>query len=1020
MLSEDAKGVETATSYRIVSIAGNYDGIDCKDLKIVAEGPDKNQVEMNVELGEKFFEASNMDPVWFQNFEVRGFEPSRPKFANVDEIIGIPLSEARVEGIKTKTLDRWRSKISSCSELLNDVFYFPDKETATLFVSSWIADGARVILRGVPGTGKTTLIEAASLLFMGDYGRYHDAQMYFRNMFLREHPNERCSCDRGVVEGVPFKDCCGKTGFGWYKVGDKAQTKFGAKEYLNMYRKHWARCPKCNRPATLNDVVATRPARNTGALVHYFLCRNPNCPGRDEPFLVRLKDQIGKIIGDNVDVKPDVAKEWGYDDNKDRFKDEESAERYVLYLRDVVDPEGDKKVCESPQDYDIIEDTGLSMTIKNKATGKEFTWEGRTFYQVEDASSPRGWVVRRYSFSEGFYFQRENYEPLLGVAKITPKKRPEEIFYYTEIEKEVVSVDQGSVKARERFVMPPKARPIVKANVKFFNEANRCKPEVQDEVLGLLEEGEVEYKGVSFYSNSPFIAFFDLNPHKEQKETVLDWAFYDRLDLEVVLPTINFGNKVEILTGEGLNIRQVIFEQIMSDYCLACGELIFRGEKKCPSCGRAEIAKGIEPLLITELDSIRKRVKEDVTVSDEAYFALSIFSDLYGRCYYRYATDHPVMKMRAEERGSKAASEDPFVDISTVQWWNEWKSGEVKGVDVKESMTAAKRGGQNKEKLFMWCEGGGIERPLGFRVCGSLLKIAKARAWFEVMRTKIRTGPRASAPVPECLPRMEAIMTTKDELIAMKNARIEELKRMGWDPRSIRQEIQKMKPQTFYRWLECPHCGREIPANPATGNPYGKDERYTCPCDYSFYPYFQVRLQPEDIVQVFPYVASMRFCADYYGNFIPNEVVQRYPNVVDWLKDEVGRLWKDKEWSGARGIINMVTEHFNEAYNTCARATLSPSERERLATGQMSAEALEKAASNYPFFGQAVAFVAAQCGEKGFAPRWHGEQVEETKKVAGQEKVVKEFGLPGTTKAGRWKNAWDLPMTKRKKKKKGK
>jgi predicted RNA-binding Zn-ribbon protein involved in translation (DUF1610 family) len=991
------------TDLKISAILGK--GSDDKYSRVRIEVMTESVKEpyyVEFEVGQPVFREDRMSPELFKFYGERYFVT--PTLENVFSIVGIPLGEKPRTQPKEQ-LAVWRRKTQTCSDLLNRIFLFPDTETATMFVSSWFADGAKVILQGVPGTGKTTLIESSTQLFLCDKYRYEDAKFYYRNNFVPEK------------EMDPKK-----RGFAYYKIGDKAQKPFTVTHYLNMYRKHWARCDQCSRPATLKDVVAPTITER-GMQKHWFRCENPNCPGRVMPFSRKAGEVVRGFIGQEI-IPTEEKDLVGWDAVKKGFAAEEQAERFMLdyksrsagrpkstcdkcakdYEEWEVSAEDwaflpaehlNEKLCE-PCYRDILTKAGRDVSaIKIIPVSHDYLW-------VEDTTT--GWHVKFCSHATGYIFGLENFEPLLGIAKITPKKRPEEIFYYTEIEKEISA-------GKERFLMPPKARPIVKANVKFFNEFNRSKPEVQDEVLSLLEEGEVEYKGESFYSNTPFVAFFDLNPHKEQRETVLDWAFYDRLDCQLVMPSMNFGNKLEILTTR-VNLRQAVFEKLMTDTCIVCGAPVLRDDEKCDECGSTEIRRGVEPIFIDELDAIRREIRDSVGVTEDALFALAIITDLYGRSYYRYTVDNPVMKLRKKEFGITTDKlVNPFIDISTVQWWSRVKKGDGKGIDVD---TSGKKATEGKGRLFMMTTGGGLERPLGFRVCLSILKMAKARAWFLTMTEQIKVGDRAKDPdLSKRLPEMVKEELSDAEVRKLRMAKRKALERKKVDPATIFAEVAKIKKgRVHYRFLECPNCGEKV-STTADPEQVKGNKQYTCgKCKYPFYMVFAVSLTPEDIIAVFPYCASMRFCADYEGGFIPDEVWKRYPNVTDWLKDEVSGLWEDGDF---RAMVKTAKESFDSAFATCARTDISAKKRSQEALKNLEGLIAAKA-EDYPFFYQGIEYTLSACGEKGFAERWpaapKGEQWVPSTATAvpgGPPPDEKgEFGI-GRDKVTRRKQSWDIP-----------
>ena len=87
----------------------------------------------------------------------------------------------------------------------------------------------------------------------------------------------------------------------------------------------------------------------------------------------------------------------------------------------------------------------------------------------------------------------------------------------------------------------PVPRPIVTQPVKFFNEANRSKPGMEDAILGLIAERKVEYRGKEFDSPN-FVAWMDTNPHQKGN----DLAFTDRIDMEILFKSVSMGGRYNI------------------------------------------------------------------------------------------------------------------------------------------------------------------------------------------------------------------------------------------------------------------------------------------------------------------------------------------------------------------------------------------------------------------------------------------------------------------------------------------
>ena len=62
------------------------------------------------------------------------------------------------------------TKIRSMMKYLNEVFGFDDRRHLEAFMSAWLMQDSTCRLSGIPGTGKTTVIESAAILLCNSYG----------------------------------------------------------------------------------------------------------------------------------------------------------------------------------------------------------------------------------------------------------------------------------------------------------------------------------------------------------------------------------------------------------------------------------------------------------------------------------------------------------------------------------------------------------------------------------------------------------------------------------------------------------------------------------------------------------------------------------------------------------------------------------------------------------------------------------------------------------------------------------
>ena len=125
----------------------------------------------------------------------------------------------------------------------------------------------------------------------------------------------------------------------------------------------------------------------------------------------------------------------------------------------------------------------------------------------------------------------------IGMAKVDKDKRAEQLLYGVDITSENEPFGM-------QYRFQPFPRPIVTQPIKFFNEVNRSQASVEDAILGLIAEGEVEYRGEVFKS-PPYTAFMDTNPHVGGN----DLAFTDRIDMELLFPSALLDQRYKILKG---------------------------------------------------------------------------------------------------------------------------------------------------------------------------------------------------------------------------------------------------------------------------------------------------------------------------------------------------------------------------------------------------------------------------------------------------------------------------------------
>ncbi len=130
----------------------------------------------------------------------------------------------------------------------------------------------------------------------------------------------------------------------------------------------------------------------------------------------------------------------------------------------------------------------------------------------------------------------------LGIIKCDPDKKPHETLYGTDVAAETkYNYDAGGnvESTREEFVFDPEALAFVTRPIKFANEIALSSKALQDALLGLFQEGEIEYRGKVFKTEKPYIVLLDQNPlhllGMGAKE--VSPALTDRIDILINIPT---------------------------------------------------------------------------------------------------------------------------------------------------------------------------------------------------------------------------------------------------------------------------------------------------------------------------------------------------------------------------------------------------------------------------------------------------------------------------------------------------
>jgi len=400
------------------------------------------------------------------------------------------LRDKDMEGGREQQIDNLR-KIRKHMDSLSRVFGFDDPNQLEAFFCAWLMKDSTCRLTGIPGTGKTTVINSAATLLSNSYG-YYEGRRYYAAKKIEESS-----------WGEPHIPIL-------FPAGQSYDVNYGDKDYQGERRlwEHW----RFSDWSVYSDY--------SGSYVYdfRFLQRNSDAQYQKLPM-------TPEAFADLLFAKPAA-------DGSIR------AEPVSVKTIENLFREGSKKAP-----ADIIKDkNGNAHYLKGALMTDSGANEGFVF---------RNFLLEHFydsrldDESNGLSLISDEMLNECGVAKIDYDKRAEEILYGIEIrqitEKQIVAGKEQTVAA---YQFDPTPRKVVTQPIKFFNEANRSGSGVEDAILGLIAEKTVEYRGQTFKSPS-FVAWMDTNPHQKGN----DLAFVDRIDMELYFGTLTLGGRFNTLAA---------------------------------------------------------------------------------------------------------------------------------------------------------------------------------------------------------------------------------------------------------------------------------------------------------------------------------------------------------------------------------------------------------------------------------------------------------------------------------------
>ena len=344
-------------------------------------------------------------------------------------------------------------EVRKITKSLSDVFGFDDPRQLETFMAAWLMKDSTCRLSGIPGTGKTTVIESAALLLANSYG-YNGSQT------------------RYVANNV-----------GQIRMYEYGQTY---EVYLNREdatRRDWDAW-------RFSDWKANSDISGAYTYGMEFLLREGKKPMTPEDFFKALFNCEVKMTMNANDELVGLETRPILVDGKTKTTsgDIRSGKFAALYSVDY------SEIITDGKSYDTDAGKNEGMTFRKYLMDN--------FYDSRlDMGGQGTKSIQSEMLSE------------IGVAKIDYDKRADEVLYGMEIQ-QISDVDKATGKTISAYAFDPVPRPVVTQPIKFFNEANRSQSGVEDAILGLIAEKTVEYRGATFDSPS-FVAWMDTNPHQK-------------------------------------------------------------------------------------------------------------------------------------------------------------------------------------------------------------------------------------------------------------------------------------------------------------------------------------------------------------------------------------------------------------------------------------------------------------------------------------------------------------------------
>jgi len=645
------------------------------------------------------------------------------------------------------------ANIRRINRSLSTVFGFDDPRQAEAFIAAWLMKDSTCRLSGIPGTGKTTVVESAGLLLANSYG--FDAE----NRFIPINPKDEESTFFQFLKGQEYDAYLNNDVEGvrvawnnwrfteWYNYDDKTGAKINRKlmedkdnrdttvsgSYLfdNTFLQQKYLVPQTTGGEMLKRKIGSmKPAEFRNALLNVWVWRETKKSSLDgsEYFayhvlpinlgLEAFANGDGRITqGDKHPDLEELKKKPGFE------KADYMALNTVNYGRILIPgitvPDGSTLADEVTR-LNLRTDAGRNEGYDLREWLMTHYYDNR----VSKKGGGAGWTEIKGEML------RE-----IGTAKIDYDKRADEVLYGMDIRQVSRQDPIDKSKTISSYEFEPIPRPVVTQPVKFFNEANRSQSGVEDAILGLIAEKEVEYRGRSFRSPS-FVAWMDTNPHQKGN----DLAFVDRIDMELLFSTVTLGQRYIQLNAQ-YNPDSISTKSMDKEAISQPQDRIIFDSKIGIASDSPDKAQSLRINDLMELWKQVDNIKFNNTGGDlNNYDGLRDISFLSVMFTQRFMTK-PTQNQAGNDRelmlpDSKRIHSSPLIDISKAS-----NTALLQG-DVPPGFAnnAEAFGKLNEDKTKLQTPTL-FKRVLGYRVTKSLVKLSRAFAFLRgkdfVTRTEI-------------------------------------------------------------------------------------------------------------------------------------------------------------------------------------------------------------------------------------------------------------------------------------------